>query len=220
MKNANETRRGALRILGGILPAVALVFSVPATLARADADADEAALLDELKVLVNGVSGQAVSRLSELRAADGLTPEAARAVIQATASPHFDFAALSRGALGKHWRRADEAQRARVAELFRGVLEKTYAKALSTYAGQEAKITGASSLSDEKKSVRVEVSTGEQTATIEYVFSPSRADGEWRVADVKVEEVSLLASYRRQFSGIVRKEGIDGLIAKLAERAK
>ena len=197
----------ALLALGGVSPGAAAQ------------DDDEAALLAELTALVAEVTDGTVGKLSELRAADGLTPEAARAVIRETASPHLDFAALSRGALGKHWRKADEAERARVAELFRGILEKTYAKALSAYAGQSAEILGASSLSEKKKSVRVEVSSGEQSAKIEYVFSRS-ADGEWRVADVKVEDVSLLASYRRQFSGIVRKEGIAGLIEKLAARAE
>ena len=216
-----KTKQNRGRVWRALLPALALVFSAPAAAPGwAQDDADEAALLETLKGRVDEVSGKAVARLSELREADGLTPEAAREVIRETASPFFDFAALSRGALGKHWRKADEAQRARVAELFRGVLEKTYAKALSTYAGQAAKTLGAVSLSEGKKSVRVEVSAGDQAATIEYVFSPSKADGEWRVADVKVEEVSLLASYRRQFSGIVRKGGIDGLIEKLAERAE
>ena len=198
-----------------LLAAFALAFSPAPALAQED----EAATLEKLKGLVDEVSGQAVSRLSELRAAEELTPESARAVIQETASPHFDFAGLARGALGKHWRKADEAERARVTELFRGILEKTYAKALSTYAGQAAETAGAKSLSEEKKVVEVHVSSGEQSAQIDYIFSRGEG-GAWLVSDVKVEGVSLLASYRRQFSGIVRKGGIAGLIEKLAERAQ
>ena len=208
-------KKTGMKLAAALWLALSLCFA-PLSLAQEE---DEAALLGELKVLVEGVSGAAIARLSELREADALTPEAARGVIQETASPHFDFALLSRGALGKHWRKADDAERMRVAALFRGVLEKTYAKALSAYAGQSAEILGASSLSERKKSVEVRVSAGEKSAKIEYVFSPS-ADGKWRVADVKVEDVSLLASYRRQFSGIVRKEGVSGLITKLEARAQ
>ena len=205
---------------GLFLSAVMMLGPVPAALAQDDDEAAEAALLETLTALVQQVTDNTVGELSKLREAEELTPEAARSVIQKAASPHLDFAALSRGALGKHWRKASEEERMRVAELFRGILEKTYAKALSTYAGQSAEILGSSSLSEKKKSVEVEVSSGEQTAKIEYVFSRSSEDGEWRVADVKVEGVSLLASYRRQFSGIVRKEGIGGLIGKLEARAE
>ena len=210
------------RILRGLRTALlcsALALGSAPGAALAQDDEDEAALLERLKGLVDEVSGSAIERLTELRESEELTPEAARAVIQETASPHFDFAGLARGALGKHWRKANDEERVRVAELFRGVLEKTYAKALSTYAGQAAKTAGASSLSETKKAVEVEVSAGESSARIDYIFSPD-AEGEWRVSDVKVEGVSLLASYRRQFSGIIRKGGVAGLIEKLEERAQ
>ena len=199
--------------------ALALAPMSPAWAQEAEADAEKAALLEKLKGLVNEVSGTAVERLSALREADGLTPEAAREVIREVASPHFDFAGLARGALGKHWRKADEDQRKQVAELFRGVLEKAYAKALSTYAGQAAETVGAAALSEDKISVEVKVSAGEKDARIDYIFSPTE-DGEWLVSDVKVETVSLLRNYRKQFSGIIRKEGVEGLIEKLTERAK
>ena len=202
-----------------LLAALALALSPLSPQVATARDDDEAALLTKLSALADEVNSAAISKLAELRAADNLTPETAREVIQESASPHFDFHLLSRGALGKHWRKASDDERARVAELFRGILEKTYAKALSAYSGQAAKIAGVSSLSKKKKAVEMEVSAGGKSATIAYVFSRS-ADGEWRVADVKVEGVSLLASYRRQFSGIVRKEGVAGLIAKLEERAK
>ena len=206
----------------GLTAALALALALaPMSPAWAqDAEADEAALLEKLKGLVNEVSGTAVERLSALREADELNPEAAREVIREVASPHFNFAGLARGALGKHWRKADEEQRKQVADLFRSVLEKAYAKALSTYAGQVAETVGAAALSEDKISVEVKVSAGETDARIDYIFSPSKDDGEWLVSDVKVEGISLSRNYRKQFSGIIRKHGVDGLIEKLTERAK
>ena len=204
----------------GLTAALALALAPMSPAWAQDAEADEAALLEKLKGLVNEVSGTAVERLSALREADELSPEAARDVIREVASPHFNFAGLARGALGKHWRKADEEQRKQVAELFRGVLEKAYAKALSTYAGQVAETVGAAALSEDKISVEVKVSAGETDARIDYIFSPSKDDGEWLVSDVKVEGISLSRNYRKQFSGIIRKEGVEGLIEKLTERAK
>ena len=40
----------------------------------------------------------------------------------------------------------------------------------------------------------------------------------WKVYDINVENVSLIITYRSQFSEEVARSGIEGLIAKLAEK--
>jgi phospholipid transport system substrate-binding protein len=43
-------------------------------------------------------------------------------------------------------------------------------------------------------------------------------DDRWVAYDVLVEGVSLLASYRAQFTEIARRRGLDGLLADLSAR--
>ena len=59
---------------------------------------------------------------------------------------------------------------------------------------------------------------GGRTASIEYICREI-ADGDYAVSDIKVEGVSLVANYRRQFGSIIKKTGIDGLIQKLQTMA-
>jgi phospholipid transport system substrate-binding protein len=42
---------------------------------------------------------------------------------------------------------------------------------------------------------------------------------EWRVYDVKIDGVSLMANYRENFNSEIRKSGIEGLIRSLNQRA-
>jgi ABC-type transport system involved in resistance to organic solvents, auxiliary component len=42
----------------------------------------------------------------------------------------------------------------------------------------------------------------------------------WKVYDVSVDGISLVANYRTSFAKEIRKDGLDKLIAKLADRNK
>jgi len=43
------------------------------------------------------------------------------------------------------------------------------------------------------------------------------ADG-WKIYDVMVEGISLVTNYRSSFATIIRQQGMDGLIRRLAEK--
>jgi phospholipid transport system substrate-binding protein len=170
---------------------------------------------DELQTRIAEINDRIIARLAAARETDALDSAAALAIIQEHASPLFDFAGITRRAMGKNWRRADDAQRAKLTELFRGLLEKTYAKTLSLFDGQKVAVIGAQIKPDNKAArVSLAVSKSGAKTRIDYTFSNS-ADGEWKIVDVHVEKISLLANYRRQFTSAVRKKGVDGLIADL-----
>jgi phospholipid transport system substrate-binding protein len=40
----------------------------------------------------------------------------------------------------------------------------------------------------------------------------------WKIYDIVVEGVSLVLTYRSEFDAVVKQEGIDGLIRRLAQR--
>jgi phospholipid transport system substrate-binding protein len=57
---------------------------------------------------------------------------------------------------------------------------------------------------------------GTKPVTINYSMHVS--GGEWKVVDVTVDGISLVATYRGSFASEIRKSGMDALIAKLTER--
>ena len=44
--------------------------------------------------------------------------------------------------------------------------------------------------------------------------------GQWKVYDVVIDSISLVANYRTSFNQEIKKTGIDGLIVKLTDRNK
>jgi len=139
-------------------------------------------------------------------------------VIEQKVLPHFNFTAMTALAMGQNWGKANPEQRKRLTEEFRTLLVRTYASALAAYSEQKldfrplrAKATD----TDVTVSVRV-LQPGAQPVPIDYSMEKT-AKG-WKVYDVMVGGVSLVANYRTEFANTVRASGIDGLIKDLSTK--
>ena len=138
-------------------------------------------------------------------------------IIQETLSPHFDFDIITRQTLGKHWRKANDAERLEVQTLFRGLLEKTYANALAKFTDENVSVDEVEEAKGGSIVVPLIIESKGKKISLEYLLK--EFDGKWAIIDVKIENVSLLGNYRRQFNSIIRKDGIEGLVELLKSKA-
>ena len=141
-------------------------------------------------------------------------------LIDAKVLPHFNFSAMTALALGQSWNKATPEQKKRLTEEFRTLLVRTYASALAAYSEQKfdfrplrAKPTD----TDVTVQVRV-LQAGAQPVPIDYSMEKTAAG--WKVYDVMVGGVSLVANYRTEFNNVVRQSGIDGLVRDLNAKNK
>jgi phospholipid transport system substrate-binding protein len=137
------------------------------------------------------------------------------ALIETKVLPHFNFQAMTASAVGRSWSSANAEQKARLNEEFKTLLVRTYASALAAYSSQKfdfrplrAKPTD----TDVTVNVRV-MQSGAQPVTIDYDMEKRPAG--WKVWDVRVGGISLVANYRTEFDNLVRESGVDGLIKAL-----
>ena len=132
--------------------------------------------------------------------------------------PHFNFSAMTALAMGQSWHKANAEQKKRLTEEFKTLLVRTYASALAAFSEQKldfrplrAKPTD----TDVTVNVRV-LQPGAQPVPIDYSMEKTAAG--WKVYDVMVGGVSLVANYRTEFNNTVRESGIDGLIKTLSAK--
>lgn len=134
--------------------------------------------------------------------------------------PHFDFRKMSSWVLGKNWRKANDAQKKKFTDEFSRLLVRTYSKALHDNADQQIDflpIRGKPK--DDDVVIRTEIpQKGGFPIPIDYKMHLKK--GEWKVYDVVIDSLSLVANYRTSFNQEIKKSGIDNLIAKLADRNK
>lgn len=135
--------------------------------------------------------------------------------------PNFDFRAMSRTVLGRYWRTASEEQRTRFTAEFRDLLVRTYATALLKY-NDEKIVYLAFRLSpdDRTTTVKSEVRRTDGGPPIAINYSFYRTDAGWKVYDVTIEGASLVTTYQSTYSERVQREGLDALIARLAQDNK
>ncbi len=133
--------------------------------------------------------------------------------------PHFDFVAMSRWVLGKHWRTATRKQKLRFVRAFRTLMVRTYATALLDYTDQEIRYLP---LREDPASgdvtVRTEViqPTGQPVAMhFRLHLRPKKG---WKVYDVTVDGISLVSNFRTSFATEIRKSSLDALIERLEKR--
>ena len=155
---------------------------------------------------------RAVASLKQLSADDKLNSQTALETIKRDMSPMMNYDKLASTAVGKYWRKATDAEKAEVIAAFQRVLERNFSRVLSKFSDQEVALLESKQQADGKVSVLTEV-RGNKTAKIEYIFTGIGAED--KIVDVKVEGVSLLANYRRQFRNTLKKDGVAGLIVQL-----
>ncbi len=159
-----------------------------------------------------------IARLTVERAEIEAHPEKLYSLINELVIPHFDFVSMSKWVLGRNWREATEAQQQQFVSEFRTLLVRTYAKALLEYSNEAIHYFPVENNPDSNiVVVKTEIhQPGTRPVPINYSMHVS--GGEWKVVDIVVDGISLIATYRGSFASEIRKSGMDALIAKLMER--
>jgi phospholipid transport system substrate-binding protein len=169
-------------------------------------------------VLVKSVSEEVIAEIRKDKALQAGDPAKIAALVEAKIVPHFDFRRITQTAVGKSWRSATPEQKDRLTEEFKTLLVRTYSGALTNYRDQviEFKPLRASA-ADTEVTVRSQVrQSGAQPIAIEY--DVAKTGTQWKVYDVRIEGISLVATYRTSFAEEVANRGVDGLIALLARK--
>jgi len=132
--------------------------------------------------------------------------------------PYIDFEQATRLAVGRAWSQASPEQKKRLVSEFRNMLVRTYSNAIEGYQGQTLKVLPSRGKQDpEDTTVRTQfIRAGGQPLPIE--FHMRQTDKTWKVYDIVVEGVSLVMTYRSEFDAVVKQEGLDGLIKRLAQK--
>ena len=132
--------------------------------------------------------------------------------------PHIDFEEATRLAVGRSWAKATPEQKKRLVTEFRNMLVRTYSNAITAYEGQSMKV------------LPVRMKPGDTEVTVHNQFfraggkpvlldySMHKTDNGWKIYDIVVEGVSLVLTYRSEFDAVVKQEGIDALIKRLAQK--
>jgi phospholipid transport system substrate-binding protein len=169
---------------------------------QASAKAQVTSTIDEVVRIVESLPGD--NNRSERRTK-------LRQVIDA----RFDFDEMSKRSLGTNWAARTPAEQKEFISLFSDLLARTYLNRIEEVESGMVKIVSENG-DDKKATVKTKILLKDESFPIDYKLL--NEGGNWRVYDVVIENIGLVANYRNEFAGIIRKEEFSGLIKRLKEK--
>ncbi|WP_233562207.1 MlaC/ttg2D family ABC transporter substrate-binding protein [Sorangium cellulosum] len=131
----------------------------------------------------------------------------------------LDYSALAESSLGSEWAARTDAEKKQFSDLLKQLVRKAYERNLKKtldfnieYMGESenAGVITVKTRAVFRKDAREE--------PVEIAFKLSQKGGTWLVRDIVTEGVSLVGSYRAQFTKIIKKDGFPALIQKMKDK--
>ena len=156
------------------------------------------------------------ARDAEIRAAlpkQGTEPTpATRQKLEGIVTKAVDLEGMAKSALGKTWTETPPTKQKKFLEAFKSRVRKATGEQLDQYRSTTIKYFPEKK-EDDDTIVPTEVVVKGEPTHIEYRMREDK--GGWRIVDIVVDDVSTVENYRSSFNRIIKKEGMDGLIARL-----
>ena len=127
----------------------------------------------------------------------------------------FDFREMARSSLGQNWKDLTAEEQDGFVDLFARLIEQRYIGKIDSYDNQKV-IYKDQRIRDNKARVYTAIIDKDLEIPIDYSLQMSQ--GTWLIRDLKIENVSLVANYRRDFNSIIRKQQFAGLVEKITEQ--
>ena len=132
----------------------------------------------------------------------------------------FDLGFMARFSAGRHWRGLSPTDQQRLVSTFKHLWVSTYADRFNGYSGEAFEIVGSQKAPRDTLLVKSNIikNDGEKIA-INYLMREK--EKHWSVIDIFLDgKYSELAKQRSEYTSILKREGLAGLVAKVDAKVK
>jgi phospholipid transport system substrate-binding protein len=144
-------------------------------------------------------------------------PAQRRLELEKIAHARFDFRTMARLVLARDWKRLDAAKRDEFVDQFTTYLANDYGSRLDRYQQEDVKVTGEQPKPRGDVEVRTKIVGGANDGAIVDYRMRNGKEG-WKIIDVVIEGISLVANFRDQFREVIASGGPEALLQKLKEK--
>lgn len=124
------------------------------------------------------------------------------------------FETMARRSVGPGWRQMDPAQQKRAVELFTTLVIRTYSSQFTP--GEKPQLVYKTAVSPESGRVDVPILAVYLGSKYDVTYRMEK-EGSWKIVDVVIEGVSLVANYRGQLDAQFKKGGAAGVVSSLEQ---
>jgi phospholipid transport system substrate-binding protein len=137
-----------------------------------------------------------------------------RSAIGKVAGEVFDFGDMARRALGQHWAERTSAERGEFVRLFTELIQRAYVAKVDQHAAATKMTFRGETVDGDYAVVQTTIPlSGGGKLPLDYRMHHTR--DHWRVYDLSIDGISLVANYRSQFNRVIRTSSYVALVTKL-----
>ena len=129
-----------------------------------------------------------------------------------------DFDTMSRLVLARNWSRFSPAQQAEFVQQFKQHLSVTYGRNIENYRNERVEIVGDRDEGRGDWTVMTKILRGGGAQDILVDYRLRHTGDAWRIIDIVIERVSLVANFRSQFQEIVSQGGPEKVLQLLRDK--
>ena len=135
---------------------------------------------------------------------------------------YLDLDFIGRFVLGRYWKTATPKQRSEFITVYRELNIKTWSKRFDEFKGKIFIFNGTTPSSSQNQIFVNSTVPMDQGAPAKVVWRVKETNGQFKVVDIIIENVSLAITARNEYTTYIRKspDGIDGLISDLKKKSQ
>jgi len=126
----------------------------------------------------------------------------------------MDFQLAAYLSLGKHWKKISKTQKKEFVETFQQYINNYFVEKIDLYTNQKIDIGDSKIVKKGRAELEIGILSGGETLQVNFKLRKNKKK-EWRVYDVDIEGVSLITTFRSQFSGVLKNSSFEELLEKL-----
>lgn len=169
--------------------------------------------------MVVDINDHVISNLKNHQAALKQHPEIVQQTIRQYFIPHVDTQGMARSVLGRQaWQAASQIEKNQFTTEFTNLVLRTYARPLADFNGESVKFMPFKPTNSPQFSQIQTIILRPNGQRIPMIYHLVWVENQWKIYDLSVEGVSLLASFKNQFSDALKQKTLDTVIHALHEK--
>ena len=127
----------------------------------------------------------------------------------------FDYSTMAKISLGKRWKSLSVNEKTQFTKAFENKIKHSYLDKLRLYNNQKVNIKKLKKVKSNRITLETQVIGVDDTYKVVYLFYKKNQNNQWFIYDVELVGVSILQTYRKQFSEFLKTKTVNQLIKSL-----
>ena len=127
----------------------------------------------------------------------------------------FDYNIMSQISLGKRWKSLTKNEKTQFSKAFEKKIKHSYLDKLRLYNNEKVIIKKLKKVKPTRITLETQVIGVDDTYKVIYLFYKKKQNNQWYIYDVELVGVSIIQTYRKQFSEFLKTKSVKQLIESL-----